>query len=55
MGSLYGEGASRLSEKPRCKECNKLLALWVTAPWGFQCPRCKTVTTEGPVPEGFNV
>jgi phage FluMu protein Com len=27
--------------QPRCRECNKMLAMLVTRPWVIQCSRCK--------------
>ncbi len=42
--SLYGrsnEGDVLADDGPRCSNCNKLLAIFVTRPWFIRCVRCK--------------
>lgn len=37
-----------VDERPRCVDCNKELAIYLTRPWRIDCPRCKVRNVREP-------
>lgn len=53
LAAAYGDNRTKVrnDRNPRCRECKKMFAVFLTRPWQVICPRCKTVNQQGAVPE----